>query len=121
MYANARVGGRQSLSTRSIAATLVQQTPGLHIHAFNKPPIPKAGADSAALLLKTDLQSPLSKAAPCQGCPGALAVAVSLHAQTLTAVMGRRSAPTPRQGNWLEMMGHKHTSQGRRGAKQTAN
>lgn len=30
-------------------------------------------------------------------------------------------APTPRQGNWLEMMGHKHTSPGRRSAEQTAN
>lgn len=73
------------------------------------------------LLLKMNLQSPLRKTAFCRGCPGTLTVAVSLHTQTLTAVMRRRGAPTLRQGNWLEMMGHKHTSQGRRSAKQTAN
>lgn len=115
--------------TYSTHAYTVRQIMGLHIHAKTQstsPQFPKQVYTQqtllpSALLLKMNLQGPLRKTALYQGCPGTLTVAVSLHAQTPTAVMGRRSAPTLRQGNWLEMMGHKHTSQGRRSAKQTAN
>lgn len=57
----------------------------------------------------------------CQGCPGMVNVGISLRAQALTAVMGRHGAPALRRGNWLEMMGHKHTSQEHRSDEQTAN
>lgn len=48
-------------------------------------------------------------------------VAVSLGFRTLTAEMREHWAPTLRQGNWLEMMGHKHTSEGQRSTEQRAN
>lgn len=46
---------------------------------------------------------------------------LSLPCFTLSSVMGSRSALTLRQGNWLEMIDHKHTSQGWCSARQTAN
>lgn len=67
-------------------------------HTVNKPPIPKAAAHSAAF--EDGSQEP---AVLCQGRPGMLTVAVfPPHFDT---AMVKHGAPTPRQGNWLEMMG----------------
>lgn len=93
----------------------------------NKPTIPKAAADSADsatqwLTFVDESPEPPKENRTLPGMSRNVNCRrLSLRSDTDEAVMGRRCAPSLRQGNWLEMMGYKHTSQGRRSAKRTAN